>query len=226
MDKLLAEPLFYIFAVYGLSFLAMAYFITEGIIDATSIKLVSSFYMLVFFGTLHGMAELTDWARFIGRILGQPENQALLYTSQILMMLSFVFLLQFAINLFTYKSEKKGIIRSIPFFLFVIFLGVVYSMGISDISQIGLYARYGFGFAGSALTAIMLFSLSKTMASLGNNKLLRGLNISAAGFVCYAVVGGLIITPVLGLPIQLFRAACAVVIALASVSMLQVFKVE
>ena len=142
------------------------------------------------------------------------------------MMLSFFFLLQFAINLLTYKSGKKGIIRSIPLLLFVIFLGVVYSMGISDISQIGLYARYGFGFSGSALTAIMLFRLSKTMASLGNDKLLRGLIISAVGFACYAVVGGLIVTPVFGLPIQLFRAACAVVIALASVSVLHVFKVE
>lgn len=226
MDKLLVEPLFYIFAVYGLSFLAMAYFITNGIIEATSITLVSSFYMLVFFGTLHGMAELIDWARFIGRTLGQPENQALLYSSQILMMLSFFFLLQFGINVLSYKSEQKGIIRSIPLVLLVIFLAVVFSTGISDILQIGLYARYGFGFAGSALTAIMLFRLSKTMGSLGNKKLLRGLNISAAGFACYAVVGGLIITPVLGLPIQLFRAICAIVIAIASVSVLYVFRAE
>lgn len=226
MEKLLLQPLFYIYAVYGLSFIAMAYFITEGIMDATSSALVSSFYMLVFFGTLLGIAELTDWASFFGQALGQGENETLLYSSQILQILSFVCLLQFGINLLTYKSEKKGIIRSIPLVLFVIFLVVVYYMGISDIRQVGLYVRYGFGFAGSALTAIMLFRLSKTMASLGNNKLLRGLNISAAGFACYAVVGGLIVTPVLGLPIQLFRAACAVVIALASVSVLQVFKVE
>ena len=205
---------------------AMAYFITNGIIEATSITLVSSFYMLVFFGTLHGMAELIDWARFIGRTLGQPENQALLYSSQILMMLSFFFLLQFGINVLSYKSEQKGIIRSIPLVLLVIFLAVVFSTGISDILQICLYARYGFGFAGSALTAIMLFRLSKTMGSLGNKKLLRGLNISAAGFACYAVVGGLIITPVLGLPIQLFRAICAIVIAIASVSVLYVFRAE
>ncbi len=228
MESLLTEPLFYIFAVYGLSFLVMAYFIAIGIIEATDVAVVSSFYVLVIFGTFHGMAELTDWVRFSAHVLGQVENQVLTYTSQVSMIISFVFLLQFGINLLTYKSKsaKKSIIRLIPLVLFIIYLAVVLSMGITDITRIGLYVRYSFGFAGAALSAFALFHLAGSMSSIGNKNLLRGLNMAALGFACYSIVGGLIINPVFGFPIQLFRATCAVVIAISSATALRVFKVE
>lgn len=47
------------------------------------------------------------------------------------------------------------------------------------------------------------------MRAVGNSKLIKGLLVSAIGFALYAVLGGLIINPIVGLPIQLFRAACA-----------------
>ncbi len=226
MDKLFTEPLFYIFFIYGISFMMMANIIIGGIAGATSITLVSSFYMLAFFGVAHGICELTDWARIIGKTLGRGENVFLLYASQIFLIISFVLLLQFAVNLLTYKSEKKGLVRAIPVVLFAVYLAVVFSLGISNISNMGLIARYSFGFAGAALSAIMLFRLGGAMKSLGNRKLVRGLNAAGAGFGVYAVFGGLIVTPVFGLPVQLFRAASAVVIAIASSAILDVFKVE
>ncbi len=226
MDKLLAEPLFYIFFIYGFSFMVMANIIVGGITRATSITLVSSFYMLVFFGLTHGITELTDWARIIGKTLGRGENAFLLYTSQIFLIVSFVFLLQFAINLLTYKSETKGFLRALPLILLAVFLAVMFYLGITDIRQIGLYARYGFGFIGAALSAVMLFRLGTSMNALGNQKLTRGLAVIAAGFAFYAVFGGLIITPVFGMPVQLFRAACALVIAISASAILDVFRVE
>jgi hypothetical protein len=226
MEKLFAEPLFYIFLVYGLSFMTMATLISTELVKTTAISLVSSFWMLVFFGFLHGAAELTDWARFVGRTLTMSESTPLLYVGQIMMILSFVFLLQFAINLLTYKSEKKGIIRAIPLLLFVIYIAAILVLGISDISQMGLIARYSFGIVGSAFSAFVLFKLGNAMKASQIPKLVRGLNVAAFGFLCYAVFGGFIIHPILGLPVQLFRAACALTIAVASYSILEVFKVE
>ena len=226
MDKLLTEPLFYIFFIYGFSFMVMAVILVGGITRATSITLISAFYMLVFFGLTHGITELTDWTRVIGRVLGRGENAFLLYTSQIFLVISFVFLLQFGIHLLTYKSEKRGIIRMIPLILLVVYLAIIFSLKISDIAQVGLFARYIFGFAGAALSAIMLFRLGSSMKPLGNEKLIRGLNVAAVGFGCYAVFGGLIVAPVFGMPVQLFRAACALVITIASATILEVFQVE
>ena len=225
MEKLLAEPLFYIYFIYGLSFIIMAFFVINEITKATSITLVSSFYMLAIFGLAHGTAEMIDWLRFIAKIIGVPEFIFFTYASQILMILSFVFLLQFWINLLTYKSENKGLARSIPFILFVIFIAVIFAMGIDDILQVGLIGRYIFGFTGAALSAITLFNLGNTMKTVGNQKLVKGLTIAAVGFACYAVFGGLIVIPLAGLPIQLFRAACAVIITFASYATLDVFKI-
>jgi two-component system phosphate regulon sensor histidine kinase PhoR len=226
MTTVFGEPLFYIYFIYGISFLTMAGLIFRGMRSATSLALVSSFSMLAAFGLTHGIAELTDWVRFIGQKLGLPENTGLLYTSQIFLILSFVLLLQFGVNILTYKSERKGFVRAVPSLLVVVFLVVVYFFRISDIRQVGLISRYSFGFAGSALSAIMLFRLSNAMKPLGNKNMDRGLAAAAAGFTVYAICGGLIVTPLFGLPIQLFRAVCAFVIAVASASILEIFKVE
>jgi hypothetical protein len=97
-------------------------------------------------------------------------------------------------------------------------------MGITDILKIGLLGRYSFGFTGSVLSAVSLLVAGNTMKLLGNQKLVKGLNIAAAGFACYAVFGGLIIKPIAGVPIQLFRAACAVTIAFSAFAVLDVYK--
>jgi hypothetical protein len=64
------------------------------------------------------------------------------------------------------------------------------------------------------------------MKPLGNKKLNRGLIILAVGLAAYAICGGLIVTPIFGVPIQLFRAICALSIAVASISILEIFKVH
>jgi len=226
MTALFGEPLFYIYLIYGLSFIVMASLIIGGIKRATSLTLVSSFSMLAAFGITHGIAEMVDWVRFIEQKLGQPASAGLLYASQIFMMLSFALLLQFGINVLSYKSSHRKSLRAIPVVLVVAFLTAVYFLGISDISQAGLIARRSFGFAGSALSAIMLFRLSNTMRPLGNEKLNLALIVAAASLAVYAICGGLIVTPLFGLPIQVFRAVCAFVIAVASASILDIFKVN
>jgi len=224
MGKLIVEPLFYIFFIYGLSFLVMSSLIFYGIKRATSLTLVSTFSLLAFFGLTHGITEWIDWVRFILKTLGSEEVGILTSLSQIFLVVSFVFLLQFGINLLTYQSEKKCVIRAIPLVLFVIYLAAVFATGVTDILQAGLIGRYGFGFTGAALSAIVIFRLSNTMKPLGNRKLIKGLTVAAVGFACYAIFGGLIIRPVLGLPVQLFRAACAITIAVSFFNVLDVFK--
>jgi len=224
MEKLIREPLFYIFFVYGASFLLMFYLVMKGAMKATAGPLVFSFSLLALFGLTHGITEMVDWVRFILKTVGVGEVKVLTYLSQIFLIASFVILFQFGLNLLTYQFEKKSLIRTIPVILFAVFLAVTMSMGITDILRLGLLARYGFGFTGALLSAIAMFVAANTMKSLGNEKLVTGLNISAAGFACYAVFGGLITTPIAGIPVQLFRAACAVTIAVYAFSVLDVYK--
>ena len=226
MAALFGDIRFYIYFIYGVSFLAMAVLVIAGITRATSYTLVSSFWLLAAFGLTHGITEIVDWTRFIEQTRGDPVNVGLLYTSKIFLIFSFVLLLQFGINVLTYKNSQSKSPRAIPTILVVVYLAALYFFKISDIRQAGLIARYSFGFVGSALSAISLIPLIITMKPLGNKKLNRGLIILAVGLAAYAICGGLIVSPIFGVPIQLFRAICAFSIAVASVSILEIFKVN
>ncbi len=226
MAELFGDIRFYIYFIYGVSFLAMAVLVIAGITRATSYTLVSSFWLLAAFGFTHGITEIVDWTRFIEHTRGYSENVGLLYTSKIFLIFSFVLLLQFGINVLTYKNSQSKRPRAIPAILVVVYLAALYFFKISDIRQAGLIARYSFGFVGSALSAISLIPLINTMKPLGNKKLNRGLIVLAVGLAAYAICGGLIVTPLFGVPIQLFRAICAFSIAVASVSILDIFKVN
>jgi hypothetical protein len=224
MAKLVVEPLFYIFFVYGLSFLLLAFLILKGAKDASSGPLIVAFYMLALFGVTHGVTEIIDWIRFILKTLGAAEVRPLTYLSQSFLVISFIFLLQFGTDLLTHRSEKKSVLRAVPVLLAGIYAVVILAMQITDILRIGLIGRYSFGFAGAALSAIALVMVGNAMKPLGNRKLVRGLDIAAAGFACYAVFGGLIVTPIAGIPIQLFRSACAVTIAFSSLAVIDIYK--
>ena len=226
MTTLFSDIRFYIYFIYGVSFLSMAVLVIAGIRRATSYTLVSSFWFLAAFGITHGITEIVDWTRFIEQTSGYSVNVGLLYTSKIFLIFSFVLLLQFGINVLTYKNSQSKRPRIIPTILVVVYLAALYFFKISDIRQAGLIARYSFGFVGSALSAISLIPLINTMKPLGNKKLNRGLIVLAVGLAAYAICGGLIVMPLFGVPIQLFRAICAFSIAVASVSILEIFKVN
>ena len=224
MNMILSEPLFYIFFIYGASFLVMSYVVFHGIKKATAITLINTFYALGLFGFTHAITELIDWVRFIFKIEGSGEIEILKYISQIFLIISFVILLQFGVNLLTYRNEKKGSFRLIPGILFVVYIVVLLIIKTNDISKAALIARYSFGFSGALLSGIALYNLANSIKAVGNSRLIKGLFVTAIGFVFYAVFGGLIIKPIAGLPIQLFRAACAFTIAISSFYILDVFK--
>jgi hypothetical protein len=224
MSTLLHEPLFYIFFVYGMSFLVMAYVVLHGIRNATAITLVTTYYALALFGLMHGVTELVDWVRFIVKTTGNGEIAALKYASQVCLIASFVVLLQFGVNLLTYRSDKARVLRFAPGILFVVYLVALSMAGVNDILRAGLIARYSFGFAGALLSAIALAWLAQSLKDVLDTSVVNGLTMTAFGFGAYAVFGGLIIKPIGGLPIQLFRAACAFVVAWASFYILGIFK--
>ncbi len=226
MSQVLAEPLFYIDLLYGLSFLLMSFVVFEGTRKASSINFVPTFYILSGFGLVHGITELIDWVSFILKTSGAGEFKVLTILSQSCLITSFVLLLQFGINILTYKSEKKGIYRSLPVLLFVAYAAYVIFTETSHIRTAGLIARRGFGFSGALLSGIAFFSLAKSMKVTGQPRLTNGLIVTGIGFVCYAVFGGLAVEPILGLPIQLFRAVCAFTIAFYSFAILEILTVS
>lgn len=223
MQRLLVEPLFYIFLIYGVSFLLLAFLVAKGTAGSSSVPLIGAFNMLALFGLTHGITEMTDWVRFIRKTLGAPAMPVLDWISQCFLVVSFIVLLQFAMNLFTAQSMSKvaPAIRMIPAIGLCVFIGVVALRGMTDILAIGLLGRYAFGFASAILAAGALVVAARTLSVLGDDGLVRSLYIAAAAFAFYAVFGGVIITPIAGIPIQLFRSACAVTAAISAFSLIR-----
>lgn len=228
MRQVLTEPLFYTLFIYGVSFLLMSFVVFHGIRNASSSAFVNTFYMLAGFGLMHGITELIDWLRFILKKSGDGETDVLLILSEACLITSFVLLLQFGVTLLTYRSKKKDIYRSISALFFVAYIAYTFVTGPTDISTAGTgrIARHSLGFPGSLLSGLAFFGLAKSMKIVGHPRLLRGLVVIGIAFVCYAVFVGLIVEPISGIPVQLFRAVCAVTIAVYSFSILEIFTVS
>jgi hypothetical protein len=192
----------------------------------SSMIFVTTFYMLGGFSLFHGISELIDWVSFILKTGGFGEFKALIILSQSFLITSFVLLLQFGINLLTYESEKKGIYRILPTLLFVAYIAYIFVTETAHIRTAGLIARRGFGFSGALLSGLALFRLAKSMKVIGHPRLTKGLVVTGIGFVCYAVFGGLVVEPILGLPIQLFRAVCALTITAYSFAVMEILKLS
>ena len=221
--RVLGEPLFYIYLVYGISFLAVAFLVAKGSAGSQSVPLIAAFNMLALFGLAHGITELTDWLRFVRRTLGAPEISALLWLSQVTLVLSFVILFQFAVNLFTAQSSGGVVrrLRLLPAVAAIGFISYVVATGMTSIRAIGLLGRYTFGCVSAALAAVALLMTARTLKVLGDRGLVAGLYVASAAFACYAVFGGVIVDPIAGAPIQLFRSACAVTIALSCFTLIR-----
>ncbi len=224
MDRVLGETMFYIFPIYGISFLVMSYVVFRGIRKADAISIITTFYALALFGLTHGITELIDWIRFIVKVTGTGEVDILKYLSQIFLIISFVVLLQFGVNFLTYRNVKRGTFRLIPGALFVIYVAVLFIIKINDISKAGLIARHTFGFSGALLSGISFYYFANSTKTAGDSKLTKWLIVAAIAFALYAVFGGLVTKSVAGLPVQLFRATCAFTLAISSFHILDVFK--
>ncbi len=225
MNQVLTEPLFYIGLFYSISFLLMSFVVFEGTRKASSIIFVNTFYILSGFGLVHGITELIDWVSFILKTSGAGEFEVLIILSQSCLIISFILLLQFGINLLTYKSEKKGIYRLLPALLFVAYIAYIFITETPHIRTAGLIARRGFGFSGALLSGLAFFRLAKSMKVIEHPSLTNGLIVTGIGFVCYAVFGGLVVEPILELPVELLRAVCAFTIAVNSFAILGILKV-
>ena len=224
MDDLFRQPLFYIYFIYGASFLVMAYMIFWRVRHATSIVLVTTFRTLAAFGVIHGIREMIDWIRFILETNGHAKIAFLEFLSDAFLILSFVVLLQFAVNLLTYRSGRKAVYRLVPGLLVAAGIVALFATRTYDTGQVALYVRRSFGFAGALLSGVALCKLAIAMRAIGNARVEGGLVLGALGFLAYSVFGGLIVTTVAGQPVQVFRALCAFTIAVASTLILGIFR--
>ena len=217
------SAMLWVFFFYGLGFIILAgvtFLRKRKVID---VDLTRSFYFLGLFGLTHGITEWLDLTRLSFKLLSGAQYAFLDMGKVIFLAISFLFLMQFGINMLTIRTDKYKFFRKLPLVLAIGFFG--YTIATGTLSTSGLIARYGFGFTGSLISTIALWNIRKiSIANPNLEELKTSATLMFIAFAVYTLFGGLITVPILGIPPQVIRMLTALLAGYASFSFLSILE--
>ncbi len=226
--------------IYGLAFFVLGLVILVYPKRDSQFDLARHIWLVGAFGIVHGLNEWLDmFIALKGPLPLVPAEFARMFTLPV----SFVFLVQFGVTILSRNLSVPRLLRMIPWLLAVAWpMLLLVSKPDNRLLMGDIWSRYLLCVPGTILTAWGLFSQVPRFRSMRLYSIARNLEIAAATFVVYGVFAGVFVrkagffpatvfnyetfTAVTGLPVQLFRALCAVVTAWSVVRMLDVFRWE
>lgn len=227
-----------IFFFYGLAFvvLGMSIFIQLRVTKKSKFKLLNILPLLTWFGLTHGLNEFVDMFEII-------KGELLLFKviGPIFLFISYFFIFMFGYQL-TGISTKKLRYWS-PSLIVVLFLGLPLVVGATDFINWKISARYFLGFTGAILSSVGIILYYKNEYRKLEQAQVRRYFVSAAiSFGVYGIIGGLIVPKadffpasmfnndsfiaLVGIPVQFFRAICAIGIAWSMWYIIDIFNFE
>jgi two-component system sensor histidine kinase/response regulator len=251
MGRLISDHMLLVFFIYGLAFFLLGIAIILQPRWESAFKIGNSLWLLAGFGLLHGLSEWMDMFLTLGDAYWTPLGMEVIKIAGFYFgAASFVCLLQFSLRIVFQNCSKyeflehTALIASLLFLVAVTWYGV--STGFSGqwllLGQILM--RYLLGFPGAILTAIGFWRQRKLsdIQGLRSYHVDRSLMAMAAVFALYAFFAGLVVPgapffpasvlnyatfkDAVGIPVQLFRAGCALLAAYFIAGMLNIFNLE
>jgi len=227
-------PLFF---VYGLSFLSLGAIIIYSQKryggPETSYKyyaFLDAFLFLALFGVVHGINEWVDmYAIFLGSAASTDVLVALTIVGTILLITSFGFLLQFAVEIFTVEQPERRWMRGFPLGATMMLLFLVFYEGIIESGlAAGAFNTEVFfealGFFGAFLSGLTLYWLSSNFEKQGvSSAAVGGTKALAASFLVYSFFTSFLRDPILGIPSEVFRTLLALLAAIAAWRIISLF---
>jgi signal transduction histidine kinase/DNA-binding response OmpR family regulator len=251
MGRLISDHMLLVFFIYGLAFFLLGIAILLQPRWGSAFKIGTSLWLLAGFGLLHGLGEWMDMFLTLGDAYWTPlGTEVIKIASFYFGAASFVCLLQFGLRIILQNPSKYEFLRRTALIASLLFLVAVTFAGASTgfsgqwllLSQILM--RYLIGFPGAILTAIGFWrqrNLSDVQG-LSSYHVDRSLMAMAAVFALYAFFAGLVVPgapffpssvlnyatfkDAVGIPVQLFRAACALLAAYFISGILNIFNLE
>jgi signal transduction histidine kinase/DNA-binding response OmpR family regulator len=251
MGRLISDHMLVVFFLYGLAFFLLGIAILLQPRRGSAFEIGNSLWLLAGFGLTHGLGEWMDMFLTLGDTYWTPlGTEVIKIASFYLAAASFVCLLQFGLQIIFQNRSKYEFLERTTLIASLLFLVAVTSYGVStgfsgrwlQLSQI--LTRYLLGFPGALLTAIGFWQQRKLsdIQGLSPDHLDRSLMAMAAVFALYAFFAGLVVPSgpffpasvlnyatfkdAVGFPTQLFRAACALIMAYFITGILNIFKLE
>jgi len=223
----------YIYFIYGLAFFLFGFSILHYPMENSIFKFTRELKYLGAFGILHGISE---WLLMF-KSLGSEETKEIFYlASLITMSLSYAILFYFSLRIIWNKTF------SMITLLFIILGSAAFLIGFHHftIVNVNILIRYFLGAPGIFMTAYIFYhpfylvqgsvydSMKRCAYLLASTFFLygifAGLIVPTGGFFPSSIVNGASFEAFTTLPVELFRALCAIVASYAITQILRVFK--
>jgi signal transduction histidine kinase len=233
--------------VYGLSFFILGVLVLFVQTKESAIFFARKIWLLGVFALLHAFVE---WV-FLYMYLYPNYESFLSPIKFILLLLSYLFLFEFSrfIVRESFKDENSKLhvlhtLYAAPV-IYIISLSSLLGLIIIQPSLDGAIAaiRYTYGFFGSLFLGIGLYYYGESLKKSEYVERLKiYFKVPGVAFICYALLAGIAVSPTqyfpgntinttwfletFGIPVQFFRALCALVITICSIKALQIFSDE
>jgi PAS domain S-box-containing protein len=229
-----------IWFIYGLAFFVLGLVILVYPKKGSRFDLARHLWMVGAFGLLHGLNEWLDM--FID--LGRPLPPDVLIPVQVLVLpASFFFLVLFGMTILCRNVKGWCFLRAIPWLLFTGWLVIILVAAAPHRRLMGdIWARYLLCVPGTFLTAWALHVQIPRFMAMGLRSIARNLAITGATFLAYGLFAGLFVrkagffpasvmnyetfVSLTGVPVQIFRSVCAIIMAWSIVRVLDIFRWE
>jgi signal transduction histidine kinase len=224
-----------VFFIYGLSFFVLGVAILIYPKRNSVFALAPHLNLIAGFGITHGFNEWLDMFILIQAPNSIPSLEIL---RAVILPASFLFLVQFGVKSIVQAKERYALLRLLPFLLAPLW-GVTVFFSHDRFLMGDIWARYLIGLPGALLTS---YALGLHLAQLRETKLtgvIQNLKFMIVVFLIYGLLAGVIVKKawfvpasflnyamfqqVLGLPIQIFRAVCASLLAYSTLRVLRIF---
>lgn len=239
-----------IYFVYGLAFFIMGLVVALQSRQSSQLELARSLNWLAGFGILHGLNEWGDlFIPIQSTYLPTPIVNLLYIVQLVLLALSFMCLFAFGVSLLKPFGINKWLAAA-PTTLFILWVFITFFVLTSLYQDETIWhhasnalARYFIAFPGGLLAAYSLREHAiRRIVPLKVPTIYAALRISGIALGAYAILGGLIPPPVpfwpgnllnaetiqmrIGIPPLAFRALIGLILAIATIRALEIFKLE
>ncbi|AFV97626.1 MULTISPECIES: diguanylate cyclase [unclassified Sulfuricurvum] len=223
----------YIYFIYGLAFFMFGFSILHYPMENSIFKFTRELKYLGVFGILHGISE---WL-IMFKSLGSEETKETFYLAGLIMMsLSYAILFYFSLRVIWNKTFAMITLLIIIFGLGALLIGFHQF----TLVNVNIMVRYFLGAPGIFMTAYIFFHPFYLVQGSVYDAMKRCANLLASTFFLYGILAGLIVPSgtffpssvvngasfeaLTTLPVELFRALCAIVASYAITQILRVFK--
>ncbi len=237
-----------VFFVYGLSFYLLGIVVASRGREESRFALARFIWLLAAFAFVHGTLEWMELWRVV-----RGDNPALATARPITLFVSYVYLFEFGRRMLLASllpdASSRLPSRLLSHALLAAVTGVLLAVWFAHDKKLGLgiWSRYLLGFTGSMLTGFgfLLYCQNRIRPALVASDfrtIHHACQAAAFTFFLYGVLGGLVVPydrwfppawlnydsfmATVGLPVQLFRSACAILMSLSVAQLLWIFSIE